>query len=891
MGAMSKRLIITEKPSVARDLVRALGGMSPMQGGQYWEGPNYLCTFAVGHLLSLLEPQDLNPRWRVWDLHTLPIIPDSYGLKPVAQAEPRLELIRQLAARADVSGLINACDAAREGELIFREIVAYLQLRLPVQRLWLQSLTPEAIRTAMDRLRSGAELQGLAQAAACRAKADWLIGMNATRAYTLRLRQGGPASEQGVAAWSVGRVQTPTLALLVERELAILAHQSRPYWRLKATFQASDHVYEGHWYDPKARSPKAQDPGGPSSLPQGRHARPPSPPGMPEQSSAAPTASDDRLYEFKVAQAHVDAIRQQAGQAREIRDQTERAAPPLFHLTGLQRAMATRYRWSAKRTLDTAQRCYETHKVITYPRTGSQCLPEDHQAVVREVLAGFAQDPSYGRLITPLLREGFHNIARVFDDSGVSDHFAIIPTGKTAKLSGDDAKLFDAVMRRLLAALYPKAIMDRVRRYTEVAGLHFRTGPLTTVAVAGWLAVGEPDEEQRRPGSKSVLPLPPLRQPGVQHLESRLSEEQTKPPPRYGEAALLGLMEHAGRHIEDQELKAVLERTEGLGTPATRADIIQNLKAKAYVDDDLRPSFKGIHLIEVLRQVGAVRLTSAELTAQLEQSLAQVEQGRRSADAFMDEVGSYVREVVGQAKAYDRRAAAREPIANCRFCGQGKLMAEDWRYLCPQCNATLPREVAGRYLDAGTVRQLMEHGETPALEGWGGKGKAAALAFREGTVLVQTVRADGSLQELSLADYIASQGASQVARAALKPTSRPAAASKDRPPSAGSSGKVLGPCPVHAGQQPACEVIETARTWMCRTRLAQWRAGHESPDGVFLPKTLCGLTLSSELASAFLKEGVTPLLDGLLSKSGKPFKARILRGPSGAWSFDFEKRG
>lgn len=854
---MAKALIITEKPSVARDIVAALGGFDGSSKAGYWESERYVCTFAVGHLLELLAPEDINPAFKQWSLAHLPIVPERFALKPIKDNAERLDAIRSLAQRPDIDRLINACDAAREGELIFREIVAYLGLRLPIDRLWLQSMTPEAIRQSFERLRSGEQVKGLADAAACRAKSDWLIGMNATRAFSKRMSRPGDAG-----AWSVGRVQTPTLALLVERELAILGHEAKPFFQIKAKFEASDHSYEGVWFDPGLSQPA-------------EHLRAQSAQQQPRKTAATsretnPSADkrprDDRISDRGRARATIGALTAgQPGQATEQRDHSRRHAPPPFELTALQKQMANRYKWTSKRTLEAAQRCYETHKVITYPRTGSHCLPSDYEPEVMRLLRRFAEHGPLSEHARYLLEHGLQNRDKIFDDAGVSDHFAIIPTGKRAELAGDDAKLYEAVVQRFVAAFFPPAIFDRVRRVTIVGGQHFRSGPSETLSVPGWMGVtGVP--------RKAADALPLLSNKTVKLLSTKLIEEQTKPPPRISEAGLLSLMEHAGRQVDDEDLKAALNHAEGLGTPATRADIIQNLKSKGYIDQELRPTFKGVQLIQTLQQIGVARLTSAELTARLELELAEVEAGQRPAAVFMTSIVEYISEVVAAAKSFnlDQLYQAHAPLGPCPQCSAGLVREQAWLYVCA-CGFRLSKDLGVRYLDRKTVTSLLANGKTavieglvssgPASSGREGKARPGALALRQGQVVLQIMDAAGGLIEQAL------QGVAP----------RPTTPTK-------SGRQPVGACPVHPQD---CQVIETRGAWLCTTRLQQLQSGVSEPIGTFLPKLVCGRQLSVEDAKAFIESGATPELEGFQSRKGNRFAARIIMRPGGAWAFEF----
>ncbi|HEY5657179.1 MAG TPA: DNA topoisomerase, partial [Myxococcota bacterium] len=466
---MAKALVITEKPSVARDISQVFGGCADHDG--YLENDDYVITFAVGHLYELLPPEEVDEKYKRWTLDVLPILPEAFRFKPKKGQSDRIRTIKKLLARKDVDVVVNACDAGREGELIFREIVDNLGSTKPVRRLWLQSMTDRAIRDGFARLRRGEELQGLADAAACRAQSDWLIGMNATRAITKRLK-----SRKEKTAWSAGRVQTPTLAMLVDKEFEVLAHVPRPYWRVTAHFEHDGQRYEAAWFDPTF------------------------------DAAGDPDLKDDRIFDAARAAAILDAVRGQPGEAEETRKPSRESAPPLFDLTSLQRESNRRFGWSARRALSAAQRCYERPKILTYPRTDSRCLPEDYRAVVRETLESFSNGgrrkdemfADYARAAAHLRKAGLQNESRIFNDGGVSDHFAIIPTGNFPRepLTGDDKRLFDLVVRRFLGAFHPPAQWERVERVSVVADEHFRTRARTLVE-PGWRAVlpGNGEEE------------------------------------------------------------------------------------------------------------------------------------------------------------------------------------------------------------------------------------------------------------------------------------------------------------------------------------------------------------------------------------------------------------
>jgi DNA topoisomerase-3 len=871
---VAKALIITEKPSVARDIAAALAGFTEQDG--YYENDRFLLTWAVGHLFELLEPEEIDETYRRWTLDNLPIIPSAFRTKPKAGQTARVRLIRKLLEDPAVDTVINACDAGREGELIFREIVDHFGSRKPIRRLWLQSMTEDAIRDGFTRLRPGEELEGLAAAAEARARTDWLIGMNATRALTKRLKG---RREKG--AWSAGRVQTPTLALLVERELAVLAHVPRPYWRIVGTFEHDGHTYQGTWFDPQ------------------------------HDAAGDEEARDDRLFDETRARAVADAVAGRRGEAEETRKPSRESAPPLFDLTSLQREAIRRFGWTARRTLSAAQRLYEAHKLLTYPRTDSRCLPNDYRETVRTVLHTFADagrgrrvdgDPiaEYGAAAARLLAQGLENEGRTFDDSKVSDHFAIVPTGRlpAGALSGDDKRLFDLVTRRFLANFHPAATWERVERTTVVEGERFRSRARTLVE-PGWRAVLETTAEAPGPrvegeAAEDVAVLPPLR-PGaseasgvaVRAQAAELLAEQTRPLPRITEARLLSLMENAGKDLEDEELAAAMHER-GLGTPATRAEIIENLIAKGYVvriGRVLRPTAKGIRLIDILKRVHIDGLASAELTGEMEHHLNQVEHGQRDAADFMREMESYTRTIVDHAKGfeYEDLYAEDPPLGTCPRCGR-RVVEGPWFYRCEPPGGIRPRprgkdaagveddcplriwkDTSGRYIDRGTAAVLLRDGRTGPLEGFtarNGRTYQAALEIDrdEWAVRVRPVAwEDGQVR----AD-----------------------------PEYEVNPEPLAPCPF----EEECAVVETPTHFVCERKLKEAELeggdGEERPKscGFTLPRTVCKREITREEAAVYLSQGRTDLLTDFTSRYGRPFSATLVLKKTGRHGFEFPPR-
>ncbi|MEE9609319.1 MAG: DNA topoisomerase, partial [Myxococcota bacterium] len=848
---MAKALVITEKPSVARDIAAALGGFE--EGDGYSESADYVVTFAVGHLFELLPPEEIDERYKRWTLDTLPILPEEYRYKPKAGHADRIRTIKRLLAREDVDRVVNACDAGREGELIFREIVDHLDSDKPIERLWLQSMTEEAIRTGFRQLRPGEELEPLAASAACRARSDWLIGMNATRALTKRLK-----SRKEKTAWSAGRVQTPTLAMLVDREFEVLAHVPRPYWRVRGVFDHEGERYEGICFDPSF------------------------------QAGADDEARDDRIFDEQRAQAIVAAVAGRNGEAEETRKPSRESAPPLFDLTSLQREANRRFGWTARRALTAAQRCYEGHKLLTYPRTNSRCLPSDYRATVGGVLESFSGAAQRGDVFAQyasaaahLRRAGLQNEGRVFDDSGVSDHFAIIPTGRLpeAPLRSDDQRLFDLVVRRFLGAFYPPAVWERVERVTRVEDGHFRTRARFLQQV-GWRAVLSGDSEREGEGEASLRPLAGGRDGAgsvpVRNVEVETVAEETKPPARVTEARLLSLMENAGKQIEDEDFAAVLHE-KGIGTPATRADIIENLIAKGYVvraGKALRPSVKGIRLIDTLHRIHIDRLTSPELSGELEYHLVEVERGRRSAADFMGEIEDYARSIVERAKTfeYDTLYDADDSFGPCPRCGRD-VIEMAWFYRCKpepgaaaedDCPMRFWKDTSGRYLDRRAVASLVKDGKTATLDGF------AARNGRTYRGYIEVDREDWRLR-------VRSQGWNEGEQVSDQPEYE-------------VNPEPLGRCPF----EEECCVVESATHFVCERELKQEDAGkdEERPKGcgLSLPRTVCKREITRDEALVYLKGGKTELLTDFTSRFGRPFSATLVLKKNGRHGFEFPPR-
>src|SRR6266513_645548 len=682
---MAKALIIAEKPSVASDIAKALGGFKKQD--DYYESDQYVLSSAVGHLLELAVPEGHEVKRGKWTFAHLPVIPPHFDLKPIEKNETRLKLLVRLIKRKDVDALINACDAGREGELIFRYIVRHAKTNKPIKRLWLQSMTPAAIREGFNALREDVSMRPLADAAVCRSESDWLVGINGTRAMTAFNSKTG-----GFHLTTVGRVQTPTLAIVVEREERIKAFVPKDYWEIHGTFDAKAGTYPGRWFDESFSRDKEGD----------------------------TDLKPERVWEMRRAEAIRDRCLGRPGVVSEESKPTTQAAPPLYDLTSLQREANGRFGFSASRTLQIAQALYERHKVITYPRTDSRALPEDYIETVKQTLKSMAATP-YGAFAGKILKEDWVKPnKRIFNNAKVSDHFAIIPTSLATKhLHEDEAKLYDMVAKRFLAIFYPAAEFLITTRITRVESEPFKS-ECKVLVKAGWLEVYGREAAEAGEGGNQLVPV----QAGerVQTKEIEVKQAQTKAAPRFSEATLLGAMEGAGKLVEDEELReAMAER--GLGTPATRAQIIENLIAEEYVhrnNTELQPTGKAFMLLALLRGLSIEEPSKPELTGEGEFKLKQMEHGRLSRPEFMKEIADMTRHIIERAKAYPGDEVPGDfgdLNTPCPRCG-GVIKENYRRFQCQKCDFSLPTFLSSRFMEPEEVERLIREKQLGPLQGF-----------------------------------------------------------------------------------------------------------------------------------------------------------------------------
>ena len=689
---MGKALIIAEKPSVAADIAKALGGFQKDKSGEFYESATHIVSSAVGHLLELVVPEEHDIKKGKWTFKCLPHLPPQFGLQPIEKSADRLKVLQRLLKRKDVDTIINACDAGREGELIFRRITDYTKAKQPIQRLWLQSMTAGAIREGFAQLRSDASMRPLADAAESRAEADWLIGINGTRAMTAFNNKTG-----GFNLTTVGRVQTPTLAILVEREAKIRKFVARDYWEVLGTFDAKAGQYPGRWFDEKFQKSSAKD--------------------------ADAEQKAERLWTKEQADALRAKCLGKPGIVTEESKPSTQLSPGLYDLTTLQREANGRFGFSAKNTLGLAQALYEKHKVLTYPRTDARALPEDYIPTVKKTLDSLRDLAGYSVPAAKILTEGWvRPNKRIFNNAKISDHFAIIPTGVLPKgLSEPEQKLYDLVTRRFLAVFFPAAEFLETTRITRVEGEPFKSAGKVLVK-AGWLEVyGK--EAATDDDAPSLVPVQQGEQ--VKTAEIEVKGSQTKPPARYSEATLLGAMESAGKLIEDDELREAMSER-GLGTPATRAAIIEGLIYEQYIHRNQRelvPSAKAFTLIALLNGLSIPELTKPELTGDWEFKLRQMQRGQLPREQFMAEIRALTERIVGQTKAYEHDTIPGDfgkLNVPCPKCG-GEIHENYKKFQCQKCDWNMWKTILGRAFEIEEVETLLREKQVGPLQGFRSK--------------------------------------------------------------------------------------------------------------------------------------------------------------------------
>ncbi|MBC8002623.1 MAG: DNA topoisomerase III, partial [Opitutaceae bacterium] len=816
---MGKALIIAEKPSVAGDIAKALGGFA--KHDDYFESDDYVISSAVGHLLELAVPEEFEIARGKWSFDKMPHIPPRFALKPIEKNENRLKVLQRLIKRKDVDSLINACDAGREGELIFRNIAAYTSAKQPIRRLWLQSMTPAAIREGFNQLRTDAQMRPLADASACRSESDWLVGINGTRAMTAFNSKTG-----GFHLTTVGRVQTPTLAIVVEREEKIRKFVSRDYWEVIGTFAAQAGAYPGRWFDEKFSRGEGKD----------------------------AELKPERLWDLARAEEIRAKCLGKPGIVTEESKPSSQLSPLLYDLTSLQREANGRFGFSAKNTLGLAQALYEKHKALTYPRTDSRALPEDYLGTVKSTLESMGST-SYGPFCDTILKSGWvRPNKRIFNNAKVSDHFAIIPTGVVPKsLSEPEQKLYDLVTRRFLAVFYPAAEFLETTRITRVESEPFKSAGKVLVN-PGWLTVyGK--EAQTEDDAPTLSPV--AQNERVQTSGIEVKGTQTKPPPRYTEATLLSAMEGAGKLVDDEELREAMSER-GLGTPATRAATIEGLISEQYIyrqQRELVPTAKAFSLITLLNGLGVETLTKPEMTGNWEYQLRQMERGQLKRDVFMAEIRALAGEIVGKAKRYEHDTIPGDfgvLKVPCPKCG-GELHENYKKFQCQKCDFALWKIAAGRQFEPAEIEELIQNRQVGPLQGFRSKQGFPFAAVVKLTPEFEAKfdfgddKKDGSGESVAV-DFTGKES--------------------------------LGTCP-----KCRSRVFENGMNYVCEKAVGPEKTCDFKTGAVILQQAIDKVQIAR-----LLSEGKTELLKGFVSKkTGRKFEA-FLKVDGGKVGFEFAPR-
>jgi DNA topoisomerase-3 len=826
-----KTLVIAEKPSVASDIAKALGGFT--KHDDFFERDDFIISSAVGHLLEIAAPEEYEVKRGKWSFNNLPVIPPRFELRPIIKTEGRLKVLQKLIKRKDVSKLINACDAGREGELIFRLIAQQAKATQPIERLWLQSMTPNSIRDGFAKLRSDQEMMPLSDAARCRSEADWLVGINGTRAMTAFNSKSG-----GFFLTTVGRVQTPTLSIVVEREELIRRFISRDYWEVKAEFISAKGVYEGRWFDPEFKKSFNKE-------------------------SNDPELRESRIWSEAQAQSIVVACQNKSGSVQEESKPSSQQAPQLFDLTSLQREANARFGFSAKNTLGIAQALYERHKILTYPRTDSRALPEDYISTVKETIEQLGESvPNYTLFAQQIKNNQWVKPnKKIFDNSKISDHFAIIPTlqAPPKTLSEPEQKLYDLVVRRFLAIFYPSAEFMLTTRITTVSGMNFKTEGKVLVE-PGWLAVyGKSNQDD-----KELIAV--AKDEKVKVDSVNVHSLKTKPPARYSEATLLSAMEGAGKLVEEDEFREAMAE-KGLGTPATRASIIEGLLFEKYMvreGRELIPTAKAFQLMTLLRGLGIEELTQPALTGGWEFQLSQIEKGLIKRESFMQEIAQMTQRIVKRAKEFDSDTIPGDYITlstPCPHCS-GPVKENYRRFACEKCGFSMSKIPGGKALEYEEAEELLRNKSVGPLQGFRSKMGRPFAAI----IILKPIPLDDK-------DY---------PNAGFKLEFDFGNSDEDNLEPVDFSGQTaLGVCPKCSGA-----VYEYGMKYICENTVGPNKHCDFNTGKVILQQEI-----NEEQVIKLLANGKTDLLTNFKSqRTGRVFKAYLVRQDSGKIGFEFEVR-
>ena len=796
--AEGKTLIIAEKPSVALDLVRVLGQKNFKNEKTHYESDTTIVSHAIGHLVEIADPKEIDEKYKKWEMSTLPMIPTSFPLVATPTTKGQLSALSKLIKRKDVTTIVNACDAGREGELIFFYILQYVLkgkfTGKTIKRLWMQSMTPAAIKEAFENMRDGSEMENLKAAALCRSEADWLIGMNGSRGLTAYNSSMG-----GFQVTPCGRVQTPTLAIIVNREEERMQFVPQKFWTVEAEFDNNGSSYQGKWFVADGKEKQKQ------------------------------------IFDEKKVKEILKKCKGKTGSVEETSAPSLQKCGPLYDLTTLQREANNRFGFSAKTTLSIAQALYERHKATTYPRTDSRCLPEDYVAPVKATL-GKIEGPLAKFAKTALDNNWVVRTPKVFDNSKISDHFAIIPTGvMPSGLTEAEQKIFTMICQRFIAVFFPPAKYENTTRVTTVEGETFLTEGKVLIDPGFKAVYGKDSDEESN--------IPALKGKSAKTVALEEKEDFTKPPAHYTESTLLSMMESAGKLVEDEELRDAMKER-GLGTPATRAAIIEKLVSDKYVvrdGKDMIPTAKAFDLIKVLKAMDIEALTSPELTGNWEYKMEQIEKGKETREKFMEGIVDMTRTMVKNIKGFKEESTTGEasfsPV-------NGKKVFETVSRYTTEDGIVIRKMIGGKRLTPEEITELLTNRKIGPLTGFRSKRGAEFSA-------VVIINDENKIEFVF-----------------------------DEKPEEVEVGAEVGKSPVDGST-----MYETMTGYVSDSYLKK------EPSGITLPKILLGKEIPLDEIKKMLAGEKTSLLKGFRSnKTHRTFDAYLYLDKGGKLKFDFPPR-
>ena len=792
-----KTLIIAEKPSVALDLVRVLGQKNFKNEKTHYESDTTIVSHAIGHLVEIADPKEIDEKYKKWEMSTLPMLPKEFPLVATPATKGQLSALSKLIKRKDVTTIVNACDAGREGELIFFYILQYVLkgkfTGKTIKRLWMQSMTPAAIKEAFENMRDGSEMENLKAAALCRSEADWLIGMNGSRGLTAYNSSMG-----GFQVTPCGRVQTPTLAIIVNREEERLQFVPQKFWTVEAEFDNDGDHYQGKWFVADGKEKQKQ------------------------------------IFDEKKIKEILKKCKGKTGTVEETSAPSLQKCGPLYDLTTLQREANNRFGFSAKTTLSIAQALYERHKATTYPRTDSRCLPEDYVAPVKATLAKI-EGPLAKFAETALKNNWVVKTPKVFDNSKISDHFAIIPTGvMPSGLTEAEQKIFTMICQRFIAVFFPPAKYENTTRVTTVEGETFLTEGKVLIDPGFKAVYGKDSDEESN--------IPALKGKSAKTVALEEKEDFTKPPAHYTESTLLSMMESAGKLVEDEELRDAMKER-GLGTPATRAAIIEKLVSDKYVvrdGKDMIPTAKAFDLIKVLKAMDIEALTSPELTGNWEYKMEQIEKGKETREKFMEGIVDMTRTMVKNIKGFKEESTTGEaPFSPVN----GKKVFETVSRYTTEDGIVIRKIIGGKHLSDEEIVELLTKRKIGPLPGFRSKKGAEFTA-------VLTINDQNKIE------FVFEEKPEEI-----------------------EVGEKIGSSPIDN-----TDVFETLTGYVSQSYI------DKKPSGLSLPKVLLGKEIPLDEIKNLLAGKKTGLIKGFRSNKTRRLFDAYLMLEKGKLKFDFPPR-